>query len=96
MRRISPPMVQTWVTDAAGGLSARSVVKYHALLHKIFSRAVIDRVVPVNPCTHTALPCHLAAETDHHRRAVQQDSRQHPGPVPDNGAACDRDRFALG
>jgi integrase len=57
MRRISPPMIQTWVNDAAaGGLSARSVVKYHALLHKIFSRAVIDRVVPVNPCTHTALP----------------------------------------
>jgi integrase len=55
MRRISPPMIQTWVNDAAGGLSARSVVKYHALLHKIFSRAVIDRAVPVNPCTHTAL-----------------------------------------
>jgi len=32
------------------------VVKYHALLHKIFSRAVIDRVVPVNPCAHTQLP----------------------------------------
>jgi len=39
-----------------GGLSARSVVKYHALLHKIFSRALIDRVVPTNPCTHTELP----------------------------------------
>lgn len=57
MWRISPPMIQTWVNDAtAGGLSARSVVKYHALLHKIFSRAVIDRVVPTNPCSHTALP----------------------------------------
>jgi len=31
-------------------------VKYHALLHKIFARAVIDRVVATNPCTHTALP----------------------------------------
>ena len=37
-------------------LSARSVVKYHALLHKIFQRAVIDRVVPINPCAHTQLP----------------------------------------
>jgi hypothetical protein len=29
------------------------VVKYHALLHKIFNRAVIDRVVPTNPCAHS-------------------------------------------
>ncbi|MFL6241136.1 MAG: tyrosine-type recombinase/integrase [Actinomycetes bacterium] len=57
MRRIGPPLIQSWVNDAStNGLSARSVVKYHALLHKIFSRAVIDRVIPVNPCTHTALP----------------------------------------
>ena len=56
MRRIGPPMIQAWVNEAAGGLSARSVVKYHALLHKIFSRAVTDRVVQTNPCSHTALP----------------------------------------
>jgi integrase len=31
-------------------------VKYHALLHKIFARAVVDRVIPVNPASHTALP----------------------------------------
>ena len=57
MRRISPTMIQAWVNDATrDGLSARSAVKYHALLHKIFARAVIDRVIPVNPTTHTALP----------------------------------------
>jgi integrase len=57
MRRIGPPLIQSWVNQAiTDGLSARSVVKYHALLHKVFSRAVIDRVIPVNPCTHTALP----------------------------------------
>ena len=57
MRRIGPPVIQSWVNDATrAGLSGRSVVKYHALLHKIFNRAVIDRVVPVNPCAHTALP----------------------------------------
>ena len=57
MRRIGPPLIQAWVNEASsGGLSAASVVKYHALLHKIFSRAVIDRVVAINPCTHTALP----------------------------------------
>jgi integrase len=57
MRRITPPLIQSWVNDASkDGLSARSVVKYHALLHKILSRAVIDRVIPVNPCTHSALP----------------------------------------
>ena len=57
MRLINPSLVQSWVNEATqGGLSARSVVKYHALLHKIFSRAEIDRVVPTNPCTHTELP----------------------------------------
>lgn len=57
MRRITPPLIQSWVNDASkNGLSPRSVVKYHALLHKIFSRAVVDRVIPLNPCTHTALP----------------------------------------
>jgi integrase len=57
MRRIGPPLIQSWVNDAtANGLSASSAVKYHALLHKIFARAVIDRVVATNPCTHTALP----------------------------------------
>lgn len=57
MRRIGPPLIQSWVNDAtACGLSAASTVKYHALLHKIFGRAVIDRVVATNPCTHTALP----------------------------------------
>jgi integrase len=57
MRRIGPPVIQSWVNDATNyGLSARSVVKYHALLHKIFNRAVIDRVFPLNPCAHSALP----------------------------------------
>lgn len=57
MKRISASHVQAWVNDAArSGLANRSVVKYHALLHKIFARAVIDRVVSVNPCAHTELP----------------------------------------
>jgi integrase len=57
MRLVSPSSVQAWVNDVSQGkLAPRSVVKYHALLHKIFSRAVIDRVVPTNPCAHTELP----------------------------------------
>lgn len=57
MRRISPAVVQAWVNDAAKTkLSARSVVKYHALLHKIFARAVIERAVAANPCAYTELP----------------------------------------
>jgi integrase len=57
MRRISPTMIQAWVNDATrDGLSARSAMKYHALLHKIFARAVVDRVIAVNPAAHTALP----------------------------------------
>ena len=31
-------------------------MKYHALLHKIFNRAVIDRAIGSNPASHTALP----------------------------------------
>jgi hypothetical protein len=46
MRLINPSSVQAWVNDvSAGKLAPRSVVNYHALLHKIFARAVIDRVV---------------------------------------------------
>ncbi len=49
--------VQAWVNDAAAsGLSARSVVKYHAVLHAIFERALVDQVIVVNPCHHTVLP----------------------------------------
>jgi len=32
------------------------VVKHHTFLHAIFERAVIDQVVPINPCRHTVLP----------------------------------------
>jgi integrase len=38
------------------GLSARSVVKYHVMLHGVFKRAVRDRVVAYNPCAETELP----------------------------------------
>lgn len=49
--------VQSWVNEAvASGLSHRSVVKYHAVLHAIFERALVDQVVVVNPCHHTVLP----------------------------------------
>ena len=46
MRTILPSTVQAWVTMAAGsGLSPRSVVKYHVMLHSVFKRAVRDRVI---------------------------------------------------
>jgi integrase len=57
MRRMTPVMVQAWINDAARTkLSNRTVVKQHALLRKIFNRAIVDRVVPANPCAHSALP----------------------------------------
>jgi integrase len=57
MANIAASQIQAWVNDAnAAGLKARTVVKYHAVLHSIFERAVIDQVIPVNPCRHTALP----------------------------------------
>ena len=57
MADILPSTVQGWVTAAvAGGLSARSVVKYHVMLHGVFKRAVRDRVIGYNPCADTELP----------------------------------------
>lgn len=57
MADILPSTVQGWVTKAvADGLSARSVVKYHVMLHSVFKRAVRDRVIGYNPCADTELP----------------------------------------
>lgn len=57
MAEILPSTVQGWVTQAvASGLSARSVVKYHVMLHGVFKRAVRDRVIAYNPCADTELP----------------------------------------
>jgi integrase len=57
MANIAASAIQARVNDAtAAGLSPRSVVKYHTFLHAIFERAVIDQVIPVNPCRHTVLP----------------------------------------
>lgn len=50
-------MVQRWVTHALhGGLSARSAVRHHVVLHGILGRAVRDRVIAHNPATDTGLP----------------------------------------
>jgi integrase len=57
MAEILPSTVQSWVTQAAGsGLSSRSVVKYHVMLHSVFKRAVRDRIIAYNPCADTELP----------------------------------------
>jgi integrase len=54
---ITPTLVQSWVTRAVeGGLSPRSVRKYHTLLHGVLARAVRDRVISWNPAAHTELP----------------------------------------
>ena len=57
MFRIQPHLVQNWVADAVeSGLSPRSIVKYHTMLHGIFKMAVRDRVLAVNPAEATRLP----------------------------------------
>lgn len=57
MYQITPSLVQDWVTKAASdGLSARSIRKYHTVLHSIFKRAVRDQLIVSNPCEHTELP----------------------------------------
>jgi len=57
LHQITPSLVQDWVTQAAtGGLAARSIRKYHTMLHSIFARAVRDKLIVANPCSHTELP----------------------------------------
>ena len=49
--------MQAWVNKALeDGLTPRSVVKYHVVLHGIFKQAVRDRVIPFNPAAETKLP----------------------------------------
>lgn len=88
MSQISSSMVQDWVTLAAHeGLSARSIRKYHTMLHSIFKRAVRDQMLVTNPCEHTELPKVITRKTrtltpdefsvlinavpDHHRLMVE-------------------------
>src|SRR3954447_3463916 len=57
MYQITGSLIQDWVTQAAaGGLSPRSIGKYHTMLHSIFKRAVRDQLIVTNPCEHTELP----------------------------------------
>ena len=57
LHQVTPGLVQDWVTQAAaGGLSARSIRKYHTMLHSIFVRAVRDGLIVATPCAHTELP----------------------------------------
>ena len=57
LHQITPSLVQDWVTLAASeGLAARSIGKYHTMLHSIFKRAVRDQLIVGNPCEHTELP----------------------------------------
>lgn len=57
LAKITPSVVQDWVTEAtAAGLKPRSVRKYHTMLHSIFKRAVRDQLIVLNPCEHTELP----------------------------------------
>jgi integrase len=57
MANILPSHVQNWVNEAVdAGLTSRSVVKYHVVLHSIFRQAVRDRIIPFNPAADTKLP----------------------------------------
>ena len=64
LNKISPSVVQDWVTRAKEeGLSPRSIKKYHVLLSSIFGRAVRDRILVLNPCAHTELPKVIARKS---------------------------------
>ena len=57
MAQILPSTVHPWISRAVrSGLSPRSVVNHHVMLHGIFKRAVRDRVIADNLCTNSELP----------------------------------------
>ncbi len=65
MAAITPPVVQDWVATAQrGGLSARSIRKYHTMLSSIFKSAHRDRVIGYNPCERTTLPKVITAQRE--------------------------------
>jgi site-specific recombinase XerD len=81
LTQITPALVQDWVTQArAGGLSPRSIRKYHTMLHSIFVRAVRDQVVTTNPCAHTDLPKVVATKT---RTLTPEEYEQLIAAIPD-------------
>jgi len=79
--KILPSTIQEWVTTAvAGGLSPRSVKKYHVMLSSIFKRAVRDRVIAFNPCEETELPKIIARQT---RTITPEEYRRILDAIPD-------------
>ena len=82
---------------AAGGLSPRSIRKYHTMLHSIFKRAVRDRLILSTRATHTELPKVIARKT---RTLTPEEfdaaARRDPRAAPADGRDRDRDRDALG
>ena len=59
------------------------MVKYHTVLHGIFKRAVLDRVIAFNPCEgHRPAQGRRQAAADHHPRRVRSAARRHPGLLP--------------
>src|SRR5207342_1868225 len=62
------------------GLSARSIRKYHTMLHSIFERAVRDGLIVANPCAHTELPKVIAIKR---RTLTPQEFDTLIGAIPD-------------
>jgi len=81
LHQITPGLVQDWVTTAAGdGLSARSIRKYHTMLHSIFARAVRDGLIVANPCANTELPKVIVSKT---RTLTPEEFDALIGAIPD-------------
>ena len=98
LNKISPSLVQDWVTQAkADGLAPRSIRKYHVFLSSVFVRAVKDRVLVYNPCDHTELPKVIAAQGPHpDPRRVRAPAGRAPRPAPADDRDPDRGRAAVG
>jgi integrase len=78
---ILPAMLQRWFTRAPQrGLSLRSVVKYHVVMHGILARSVRDRIIAHNPAADTDLPKVI---TKRHRIITPTEFEQLLAQIPD-------------
>lgn len=80
MANILPSHVQVWVNQALdGGLTPRSVVKYHVVLHSSWAR---------RPCTHRSCTC--SASPAGRCSTTTPPASNGPGPVPGRTRSNDR------
>ena len=58
LKRITPTAIQQWLNtlQTTEGLSPKSIANLYNILNPALERAVVDNLIPTNPCAHAVLP----------------------------------------